>query len=252
MKKLLSLLIACLLMCSLAMAEQPADDEVVLRTYTLENSMPTPIRELYVYQSRGANLVPDGLKHGEQIQVPVAGYYLRTPNQTLYTVEYVAGGETYAIRTLHVEDLFNVLYLTGTDASSGATAVSFLNPDGTAQEVEKVEAPAEGEIAERVYTLENATGQDITELYVYRSRGENLTPNGLQPGEQVQAEVMGYYLHTPNETLYTVEYTTEGDKFLNTYSIRTLHIEDLFEVLYLTGADAASGATPVAFTAPAK
>ncbi|MBQ8162512.1 MAG: hypothetical protein IJ083_17435 [Clostridia bacterium] len=70
--------------------------------------------------------------------------------------------------------------------------------------------------------------------------------------EQLRAEVMGYYLHTSNETLYTVEYTTEGDKFLNTYTIRTLHIEDLCEVLYLTGADAASGATPVAFTAPAK
>jgi hypothetical protein len=49
-----------------------------------------------------------------------------------------------------------------------------------------------------------------------------------------------------------VEYTTEGDKFHNTYRIRTLHIEDLFEVLYLTGADASSGATPVTFTAPAK
>ena len=107
-------------------------------------------------------------------------------------------------------------------------------------------------IVERTYTLENAMNTEITELYVYKSKGENLTPNGLQPGEQVQAEVFGYYLHTPNETLYTVEYTTEGDKFQNTYSIRTLHIEDLFEVLYLTGADATSGATPVAFTAPVK
>lgn len=77
-------------------------------------------------------------------------------------------------------------------------------------------------------------------------------PDGLQPGEQVQAEVFGYYLHTPNETLYTVEYTTEGDKFVNTYSIRTLHVEDLFEVLYLTGADAVAGATPVAFAKPEK
>lgn len=254
MKKCLSLLMALLLACSLtaALAETPADDEIVVRTYTLENAMPTPIKELYVYQSKGPNLVPDGLKPGEQIQVPVAGYYLRTPNQTLYTVEFVADGVTYAIKTLHVEDLFNVLYLTGVDATSGATAVTFTNLDGSAQQVEKVDAPAENEIAERTYTLENAMNTVITELYVYKSKGENLTPNGLQPGEQVQAEVFGYYLHTPNETLYTVEYTTEGDKFQNTYSIRTLHIEDLFEVLYLTGADATSGATPVAFTAPAK
>ena len=250
---LLLALVVALCALPLAMAEEtPADDEIVARVYTLENAMETPISELYVYESRGKNLVPDGLQPGEQIQVDVAGYYLRTPNQTLYTVEFVADGVTYAIRTLHVEDLFNVLYLTGTDAVSGATPVSFTNPDGSAQQVEAVEAPAEDEIVKRTYTLENAMDVAITELYVYKSRGENLVPDGLQPGEQVQAEVFGYYLHTPNETLYTVEYTTAGEKFVNTYSIRTLHIEDLFEVLYLTGADAVAGATPVAFTAPAQ
>ena len=113
-----------------------------------------------------------------------------------------------------------------------------------------MEAPAEDEIVTRIYTLENAMDVEITELYVYKSRGENLVPDGLQPGEQVQAEVFGYYLHTPNETLYTVEYTTVGEKFENTYSIKTLHVEDLFEVLYLTGADAVAGATPVAFAKP--
>ena len=248
----LLLAIVCLFGACAAMAETPADDEIVHRIYTLQNSMETPITSLYVYESRGQNLVPDGLKPGEQVQVNVSGRYLRTPNQTLYTVEFVADGETYVIRTLHVEDLFNVLYLKGTDAVSGATVVSFTNPDGSAQQVEEVEAPGEDEIVTRTYTLENAMDKEITELYVYKSRGENLVPDGLKPGEQVQAEVFGYYLHTPNETLYTVEYTTEGDKFVNTYSIRTLHVEDLFEVLYLTGADAVAGATPVAFTAPEK
>lgn len=252
-RKYFALLIAVSLACcafSAALAETPADDEIVDRIYTLENAMETPISQLYVYESKGQNLVPDGLKPGEQVQVNVSGYYLRTPNQTLYTVEFVADGETYAIRTLHVEDLFNVLYLKGTDAVSGATAISFTNPDGSAQQVDEVEAPGEDEIVTRTYTLENAMNAEITELYVYKSKGENLVPNGLQPGEQVQAEVFGYYLHTPNETLYTVEYTMQGDKFTNTYSIKTLHVEDLFEVLYLTGADAVAGATPVAFTAP--
>ena len=254
-KKSLATLLTLILLASAfaTLAEEtPADDEIVDRVYTLENAMETPITSLYVYESKGQNLVPDGLKPGEQIQVNVSGRYLRTPNQTLYTVEFVADGETYAIRTLHVEDLFNVLYLKGTDAMSGATVVSFTNPDGSAQQVEEVETPGEDEIVTRAYTLENAMDKEITELYVYKSRGENLVPDGLQPGEQVQAEVFGYYLHTPNETLYTVEYTTESDKFVNTYSIRTLHVEDLFEVLYLTGADAVAGATPVAFTAPEK
>ena len=41
-----------------------------------------------------------------------------------------------------------------------------------------------------------------------------------------------------------------GEKLENTYSIKTLHVEDVFEVLYLTGADAVAGATPVAFEKP--
>ena len=108
------------------------------------------------------------------------------------------------------------------------------------------EADVPTEIRRQVYTLENAMDAPITELYVYQSKGENLVPEGLQPGEQVSAEVFGHWLHTPDETLYTVEFVS-GE---NTYSFRTLHVEDLFEVLYLTGAqetDGVSGATPVAF-----
>jgi len=159
LKKFLAILLSLMLLaCAFAaLAEEThADDEIVDRIYTLENAMETPITSLYVYESRGQNLVPDGLKPGEQIQVNVSGRYLHTPNQTLYTVEFVSGGETYAIRTLHVEDLFNVLYLKGTDAVSGATVVSFTNPDGSAQQVEEVEAPGEDEIVTRTYTLENA------------------------------------------------------------------------------------------------
>lgn len=230
----------------------PADDEIVSRIYTLENAMDTTISELYVYQSKGENLAGDGLAPGEQVTSEVFGYYLHTPNETLYTVEFVADGNTYSIQTLHVEDMFNVLYLTGTDATSGATAVSFTNPDGGAQQVESVEAPGEDEIVSRTYTFENAMDTTITELYVYRSKGANLAGDGLAPGEQVTAEVFGYYLHTPNETLHTVEFVADG----NTYSFKTLHVEDLFEVLYLVGAegavDATSSATVVAFAEPEK
>ena len=226
--------------------EEPAvlaDDEVVVRTYTLENGTGTDIEELHVYQSKGKNLAEGGMKPGDQIQVDVSGYYLHTPNETLWTVEFVSGGETYSIETLHVEDMFNVLYLTGTDAASGATAVSFTNPDGTKQEVEAAETPADDEIVVRTYTLENAMNQDITELYVYKSDRGNLVPDGLKPGEQVEVEVFGYWLHTPNETLYTVDYTADGKQ----YKFETLHVEDLFDVLLLKGADAVSGSTPLEF-----
>ena len=228
----------------------PGDEDIVERVYTLENATGETIKELYVYESKGENLVPEGLNPGEQIQVEVAGRYLHTPKETLYTVEFVADGQTYSIKTLHIEDLFKVLYLTGTDEVSGATAVSFTNPDGSAQEVEAVEAPGEEEIVKRTYTLENAMDTPITELYVYKSKGENLVPDGLADQEQVTAEVFGHYLHTANETLYTVEFVTEEE----TCAFKTLHIEDLFEVLYLTGTpegvDGESGATVVAFEKP--
>ena len=73
--------------------ETPADDEIVVRTYTFENAMDTVIDELHVYQSRGNNLVPNGLKPGEQVSTEVFGYYLHTPNETLYTVDYTAAGQ---------------------------------------------------------------------------------------------------------------------------------------------------------------
>ena len=226
-----------------ATPEVIGDDEIVVREYTFENAMDTEISELHVYQSKGNNLVPDGLKPGEQVSTDVAGYYLHTPNETLYTVEFVTDSGTYSIKTLHVEDMFNVLYLTGTDGTTGATPVRFTNEDGSRQEVEAVEAPADDELVVRTYTFENAMEEDIKELYVYKSDKGNLVPDGLKPGEQVSTEVFGYYLHTPNETLYTVDYTADGQN----YKFETLHIEDLFEKILLQGTDASTGATPIGF-----
>lgn len=77
-------------------------------------------------------------------------------------------------------------------------------------------------------------------------------PTACSPGESVEAEVLGYYLHTPHETLYTVEYMTEGEKYSNTFRHVTLHVEDLFDKITLTGADALSGATPIGFVAKAE
>ncbi len=228
-----------------AAPEVPGDDEIVVREYTFENAMDTDISELHVYQSKGNNLVPDGLKPGEQVSTDVAGYYLHTPNETLYTVEFVTDTDTYSIQTLHVEDMFNVLYLTGTDGTTGATAVRFTNEDGSRQEVEAVETPADDEMVIRTYTFENAMDKDIRELYVYKSDKGNLVPDGLKPGEQVSTEVFGYYLHTPNETLYTVDYTADGQN----YKFETLHIEDLFEKILLQGTDGTTGATVIGFAA---
>ena len=103
------------------------------RTYTIQNAMENTVTELYVYPSdsdnRGENLAGDGLESGESVEVTVTGYMLRTENETLYTIEYVAGNKLYGHRSLHVEDLLfeTPINLVGVDGVTSATFVSFGN-----------------------------------------------------------------------------------------------------------------------------
>lgn len=255
-----------------AMTEAPDPELAGLvkatRTYTIQNALDGIVDELYVYptdaEEKGENLAGDGLVRGEQVQVTVTGYMLRTENETLYTVEYVVDGETYSHTTLHVEDqlLDKVIYLVGIDGVSSATNLSFAAsnlPDGddsalTAEAI--IPAPQEdtpetrGEVkATRTYTIENALEDTITQLYVYPSdsenRGENLAGDGLEKGESVKATLTGYMLRTENETLFTIEYMA-GNKV---YGHRSVHVEDLFfdTPIYLVGVDGTSGATFVSF-----
>ena len=180
---------------------ETAGEVKATRTYLLQNAMDSVVTELYVYPSagtdKGENLAGDGLKRGEQVYVTVTGYMLHTENETLYTVEFVADGQTYDHTTLHVEDLLNdkVIYLVGIDGVSSATPLSFSvsnlpNADDSALVAEAIApAPQEdtpetrGEVkATRTYTLRNAMQDTITELYVYptgsESRGENLACHG--------------------------------------------------------------------------
>ncbi len=194
----------------------------------------------------------------------VTGHMLHTENETLYTVEFMADGETYTHTTLHVEDLLNdkLIYLVGMDGVSGATVLSFStsnlpNGDESALAAEAIApAPKEdtpetrGEVkATRTYTLRNTMEETITELYVYptgsEDRGENLAGDGLEPGEPVRVTVTGYMLHTENETLFTIEYAA-GKKL---YGHRSLHVEDLlFDTpIYLVGTDGTTSATFVSF-----
>ena len=257
-----------------AFAEETSEDAETsgavkaTRTYTLQNAMDSVVTELYVYPSsgteKGENLAGDGLVRGEQVKVTVTGYMLHTENETLFTVEYVADGQTYAHKTLHVEDLLKdkVVYLVGVDGVSSATPLSFSVsnlPDGdesALMEEAIVPGPQEdtpetrGEVkATRTYTIQNAMENTVTELYVYPSdsnnRGENLAGDGLESGESVEVTVTGYMLRTENETLYTIEYVV-GNKL---YGHRSLHVEDLlFETpINLVGVDGVTSATFVSF-----
>ena len=103
------------------------------RTYTIENALEDIITQLYVYPSdsenRGENLAGDGIEKGESVKATLTGYMLRTENETLFTIEYMAGNKVYGHRSVHVEDLLfdTPIYLVGVDGTSSATFVSFGN-----------------------------------------------------------------------------------------------------------------------------
>ena len=265
------ILMITLILCTVTgLAEGPeqAGEVKATRTYVLQNAMDDTVTELYVYPSdsgnKGENLAGDGLERGEQVKVTVTGYMLRTEKETLFTVEYVAAGQTYSHKTVHVEDLLfdKVIYLVGVDGVSGATPLSFGSnnlpvADETTliaeakPQVPQTDTPeTRGEVkATRTYTLENHLDSIVTELYVYPSdsadKGENIAGDGLEKGEQVQVTLTGYMLRTENETLFTIEYVADGQ----TYAHQTVHVEDLLfdKVIYLVGVDGVSGATVLSF-----
>lgn len=135
---------------------------------------------------------------------------------------------------------------TTTVAEITTTAAIETETPGTAETSSEATTAADVEVT-RTYTVENALDTPVTELYVYRTdgteKGENLAGEGLAKGDQIQIEVSGYMLHSPNETLYTVEYVADGKE----YSHGTLHVEDLTEIIYLIGVDGVSSATPLSF-----
>ena len=209
-------------------ASSSAVVEEVTKTYTIQNVTGEDVTELYVYVAgsadKGDNLAGEGLADGATVDVDVTGYP-EGDNKTNYVLEYVMGGETFAFETLHVEDLPGNLYLI--DAEAVATPISFL--------------PVE---VSKTYTIENATGETVTELYVYvagsEDKGDNIAGEGLADGATVDVTVTGY-AESDNKTNYVLEYVMGGE----TFAFETLHVEDLPGNLFLV--DAEAGATPISF-----
>lgn len=103
-------------------------------------------------------------------------------------------------------------------------------------------------MAHAEYTVYNTTGAAVTELYLYNAgsedKGENLAGEGLADGDSIvitrdatEAEAA--------ETTYVLEFTAEG---MDAQKFETLHFEEA--PISLLSVDAASGATPIAFSAP--
>ena len=133
----------------------------------------------------------------------------------------------------------------GSSASSTASsAASSTAASSEAASSEAASSEAEAQAAE--YTVYNTTGANVTELYLYEAgsedKGENLAADGLADGDSV---VLTLPEDADQSAKYILDFTTEDG---TTQSFETLRYE--VTPISLLSADAAAGATPIAFSAP--
>lgn len=130
-----------------------------------------------------------------------------------------------------------------TAASSSVASSAAASSEAASSETASSEA-AEPTTAE--YTVYNTTGSTVSELYLYvagsEDKGENLAGEGLADGENV---VLTLPEDADQSAKYVLEFTTEDG---TTQSFDTLSYE--VAPISLLSADAAAGATPIAFSAP--
>lgn len=137
--------------------------------------------------------------------------------------------------------------MTACGSSSSSTAASSTASSVASSVAASSEAASsEAAVEPAEYTVYNTTGSTVSELYLYvagsEDKGENLAGEGLADGENV---VLTLPEDADQSAKYVLEFTTEDD---TTQSFDTLSYE--VAPISLLSADAAAGATPIAFSAP--
>ena len=130
--------------------------------------------------------------------------------------------------------------------SSSSTASSAASSVASSAAASSEAASSEAAVEPAEYTVYNTTGSTVSELYLYvagsEDKGENLAGEGLADGENV---VLTLPEDADQSAKYVLEFTTEDG---TTQSFDTLSYE--VAPISLLSADAAAGATPIAFSAP--
>ena len=107
---------------------------------------------------------------------------------------------------------------------------------------------ATDEIQKAEYTVYNATGAVVKELYLYNAdsedKGENLAASGMAKGESIVI-TREATAEEAEAAVYVLEFSTDDVK---EQKFETLHFE--VAPISLQIVDATSGATPIAFEAP--
>ena len=138
--------------------------------------------------------------------------------------------------------------MTACGGSSASSTAAYSTASSVASSVaaSSEAASSEAAVEPAEYTVYNTTGSTVSELYLYvagsEDKGENLAGEGLADGENV---VLTLPEDADQSAKYVLEFTTEDG---TTQSFDTLSYE--VAPISLLSADAAAGATPIAFSAP--
>ena len=245
MKKAIALFLVFSLMLLSAWA--PAEEETC--TYTVFNETGEKVTELYVTDNatgeKSANYAGgEGLASGGIVEI-------NGTNKEGYAVTLsfrTESGYEAAFETLHFETVPITLFskqaveentaAAGPDATSGATPISFFAPVCT-------------------YTVNNVTGEKLTDLYVTDNatgeKSENYAGEGLADGASVDirgTKKAGYAVTLSFRTESGYEAAFETLHF-ETVPLWIFSKETVDANIAAAGPDATSGATPISFRDPA-
>lgn len=232
MKKLLAVLLALMLIvtCTAALAEAAADDKTC--TYLVFNTTGEKVTELYLIDNasgeKGENLAGEnGLADLASVTVTGENYegYVKTLS---FKTE---SGYEGAFATLHFENVSISLLpapAEGTDATTGATPISFTAPTLTA-----------------TYTLVNQTGEKVKEV----TFTNNVDGTAFETVKDLDKDAtIAYSIGYPGDKTgkesfeLTLKFVTESG-YEGTFA--TLHFETV--TINLLSADAMTGATQISF-----
>ena len=199
--------------------------ETALAHYEIYNRTGEKLNGLYLYEvgasDKGKNYSED--LHGNHATIDLG----ELTKDKVFVLEYeTESGRVGKFETLHVEEA--PITLLSEDAMTGATQIAFAIP----------EEPAK-------YALYNATGEKVTDLYVYENgssdKGTNYAGEGMENETSVNVDLGNLTV----DKKFTVEYTTEGGR---TDTFDTLSVE--VAPITLLAEDDMTGATKISFSKP--
>ena len=223
-----------------AASEQTGEKDVqTVGVYTIYNATGKSITDLYLYPAgaadKGENYAAGGHGFGDAHAMVLSYDAAENPDVEL-TLEFTTNaGYTGTFKTLHIETA-PITLKAEEDVQSGATQIAFQA------------SPAE-------YTIYNTTGEEVTDLYMYRTgssdKGDNLIDGAAQDGgsQVISYDAVPEFLLDEEGKMgaFTLEFTTASGY---TGKFETLSYEKA--PICLISADAMTGATQIKFGAPAK